>query len=103
MTNSNDECLAHKKKKGNHFAAIGSKGSVSGVLASASADGANKFTTGLMWMASSCNNDVCPCPSLTNIIILMEDSKAAEGCVDPMLLLNVRDKLLDVTILDPPK
>lgn len=33
----------------------------------------------------------------------MVDGGAAEGCVEPVLLPDVRDKLVDYTILDPPK
>lgn len=33
----------------------------------------------------------------------MEDGEAAEGCVDPVLLLEVRENLIGYATLDPPK
>lgn len=65
-------------------------------------DGVDDLAAGIIWMAGSCNIDA-RLSSQVNATSLVVGSRTRDGCVDIVILLNVRQDLLTHTILDPPK
>lgn len=56
-----------------------------------------------MSRADSCIDGFCSFLSHTNVISLIVDTGTIEGRFDPVLQAELRDKLNNYTILDPPK
>lgn len=98
---SNDGYLT-QKGKGNFLAAIGSNEHMTEALAAVSVDRSDDFTAEIIRIARLCNKDVGPSPPQAKAILLMVDNGVTEDWGYPVLLPDVRDKLTDFTIIDPP-